>query len=301
MKIVFIFFTILFFYILICLTTFAKSPQVDITYIQLGLIHNYHLDPDFNYPASALISIVDAVKPDMICGEATAQQWQTGLAGLFPFENRILEYAGKKHGTKFVPVDWRTTYAECKEIMEVIKKYSTSEFIKNTQTERENLTKDFEEKFLNKSKNKKLFQYIHTTFLKESGLYHAETERFYGDVPYGFWYRRNLNIFHNCYTEAKRMGAKKVLVAYGAEHQYILDHLFKLLPNSKSVSILDFMPDLRINLRPIKLPPELKVIFLEDQINLKNYIKTLPENSDEKKELITGRIAGFETILNSLF
>lgn len=66
------------------------------SFIQVGLIHNYHFDPNFNYPPSALISIVENVKPDLICGEAVESQWNSGLAGLFPFENRILDNVRKR-------------------------------------------------------------------------------------------------------------------------------------------------------------------------------------------------------------
>lgn len=279
----------------------ASKEQSDVTYIQLGLIHNYHLDPDFHYPASTLISIIDAVKPDMICGEAVAKQWQSGLAGLFPFENRVLEYAGKRYGATFVPVDWRTTYAEAKEIMEVIKKYLPPEFVIAANLEREKLETNFEETLLTKNKNENFFYYVHTRFLTDSGLYHAATEKFYGDVPYGFWYRRNLNIFNNCRAEAERLHAKKVLVAYGAEHQYILDSLFKLLPRARSVGVLNVVKVQDIDLKPTKLPLELKEIFLADQKKLRLYVNSLPENSDERKELATKRIPGLEKILNFLF
>ena len=79
-------------------SVFAGKESGPIQFIQLGLIHNAHFDSAYHYPPSMFLDIVEKVKPDLICGEAEEESWNKGLAGVYPFENRILEFAGKKLG-----------------------------------------------------------------------------------------------------------------------------------------------------------------------------------------------------------
>ncbi len=288
------------------LTSFAKSKtnvgndNKKITFVHLGLIHNSHLDDSFNYPPSTLIFIVDQLKPDLICGEAVTEFWVKGLSGLYPFENRILEFAGQKFKSNFAPVDWRTSYPEVKEIFDITKKYLSKEQTGIADKERTKLENDVEEA-MNKAKGPSFFKYIHTKFNYDSAKYHTFSERFYGDIPNGFWYRRNSNIVVNCYEEAKRIGANKVLVAYGAEHQYMLHSLLQFFPDAKSQLLGEVLNLDKIPTTRHKLPSELKLIFENDLDKLKAYVDTLPKNSEEKKELIEKRIPGLQNVISILF
>lgn len=54
-------------------------------------------------------------------------------------------------------------------------------------------------------------------------------------------------------------------------------------------------------MKPKKLTAELKEVFEQDLLNLKTYMKSLPENSDEKKELSEKRLPGLEKLITALF
>ena len=81
-----------------------RGPQVWV----LTTAHSFHLKEGFGFTLSDLMNQIAAIKPDLVCGEITAQHYRSNIAGgLYPLENVPIEHAAITAGAVFYPADWR--------------------------------------------------------------------------------------------------------------------------------------------------------------------------------------------------
>ena len=92
-----------------------------------------------------------------------------------------------------------------------------------------------------------------------------------------------------------------MLIAFGAEHQYVLDSLIRFFPKVRIRKIGDVVNFNAIDMKPQKLPTDLKVVFESDLNNLVKYVGSLADSSDEKKEMQSKRVPGLRKIIEDIF
>jgi hypothetical protein len=86
------------------------APAVPEVYL-IGSIHDMHFEERYHYSLVDLQRQVLAQHPDVICGEITPEAYNAPMEGNFPPEAAMLAEMASGWGARFVPSDWRVSFA----------------------------------------------------------------------------------------------------------------------------------------------------------------------------------------------
>ena len=184
-------------------TPTSSGPEV----ILLGTAHNLHFKAESHYSLPDLRSEVEALQPDLICGEIEPEAYQGPMEGYFPPEAAYLAEIAPALHARFAATDWRIAKAwqdraeqmEPKEIKDKIEAL-TREQAKQIQSQ------------------PSLFDFLHTKNLSIADYQFEQLagENTVSDIALGAWHERNRRIVENCLDAAA--GSHRIVFVYGAGH-----------------------------------------------------------------------------------
>jgi hypothetical protein len=183
-----------------------SQPEV----ILLGTAHDLHFKQESHYSLADLRSEVEALHPDLICGEITPEAYQGPMEGYFPPEAAYLAEIAPTLHARFAPTDWRIAKAwqdraeqmEPKEVKDKI-----DELAKKQAKQMQSMT------------DASLFDFLHTKALEIADYQFEQLagENTVSDIALGAWHERNRRVVENC-LDAAGTGASRIVFVYGASH-----------------------------------------------------------------------------------
>jgi len=182
-----------------------SKPEV----ILLGTAHDLHFKPESHYSLADLRTEVEALHPDLICGEITPEAYQGPMEGYFPPEAAFLAEVAPTLHARFAVTDWRIakawqSRAEEMEPKEIKDKLGA-------------LTQDTAKQMQSQSEPS-LFDFLHTkgVALADYQFEQVVGENTVSDIAMGGWHERNRRIIENCMDAAS--GAARIVIVFGAGH-----------------------------------------------------------------------------------
>lgn len=185
--------------------TASSIPEI----ILLGTAHDLHFEAENHYSLPDLRTEVEALHPDLICGEITPEAYRGPMEGYFPPEAAYLAELAPTLHARFAAADWRIAKAwqdraEQMEPKEVTDKVDalTKEQAKQRQSQTE----------------PSLFDFLHTRGVAIADYQFEQVigENTVSDIAMGGWHERNRRIVENCLDAAG--GARRIVIVYGAGH-----------------------------------------------------------------------------------
>ncbi len=186
-------------------TTAASNPAV----ILLGTAHDLHFKAESHYSLADLRNEVEALHPDLICGEITPEAYQGPMEGYFPPEAAYLAEVAPMLRARFAATDWRITKAwqsraeemeprEVKDKVEAMTEETTKEMQSQTEPT--------------------LFDFLHSKGVTISDYQFEQVigENTVSDIAMGGWHERNRRIVENCLDADA--GSRRIVMVYGAAH-----------------------------------------------------------------------------------
>ena len=79
--------------------------------ILLGTAHELHFKPESHYSLADLQNELEALHPDLICGEIAPEAYQGPMEGYFPPEAAYVAEIASQLQARFAPTDWRIAKA----------------------------------------------------------------------------------------------------------------------------------------------------------------------------------------------
>ena len=181
------------------------NPEV----ILLGTAHDLHFKPQSHYSLADLRNEVDALHPDLICGEITPEAYQAPMEGYFPPEAAYLAEVAPVLHARFAAADWRIAKAW----------QSRAEQMEPPEIKRklDDLTKQMAGQMQAQSEPS-LFDFLHTKALAAADYQFEQVagENTDTDIALGAWHERNRRIVENCLDAAA--GARRIVFVFGAGH-----------------------------------------------------------------------------------
>jgi hypothetical protein len=183
----------------------SSNPEV----ILLGTAHDLHFKAESHYSLADLRNEVEALHPDLICGEITPEAYQGPMEGYFPPEAAYLAEVASTLHARFAATDWRITKAwqsragamEPKEVTDKVEALE-KEIAKQMQSQTEPTLFDFYH-----SESVSLEDYKFEKVIGENTV---------SDIAAGGWHERNRRIVENCLDAAA--GSRRIVIVYGAAH-----------------------------------------------------------------------------------
>jgi hypothetical protein len=183
----------------------SSNPEV----ILLGTAHDLHFKAENHYSLADLRNEVEALHPDLICGEITPEAYQEPMEGYFPPEAAYLAEVAPVLHARFAATDWRITHAWQSRAEEMEPK--------EVKDKLEELTKETAKQMQSQAEPT-LFDFLHTkgVALADYQFEQVIGENTVSDIAMGGWHERNRRIVENCLDAAR--GAGRVVIVYGAGH-----------------------------------------------------------------------------------
>lgn len=183
----------------------SSNPEV----ILLGTAHDLHFKPENHYSLIDLRNEVEALHPDLICGEIVPDAYQGPMEGYFPPEAAYLAEIAPTLHARFTPTDWRIAKAwqDRAEQMEP----------KDVRDKIDALTKEQATQMQSQTEPS-IFDFLHTKSLAIADYQFEQVagENTVTDIALGAWHERNRRIVENCMDAAA--GARRIVFVYGAGH-----------------------------------------------------------------------------------
>ncbi|MGB0045087.1 MAG: hypothetical protein WBP91_18070 [Terriglobales bacterium] len=188
-------------------TTRASKPEV----ILLGTAHDLHFKPESHYSLADLRTEVEALHPDLICGEITPEAYQGPMEGYFPPEAAFLAEVAPTLHARFAATDWRIAKAWQSRAEEMEPKEIKDKL--------EELTEDTAKQMQSQTEPS-LFDFLHTKGLALADYQFEQVvgENTVADIAMGGWHERNRRIVENCMDAASGAGRIVIVIVYGAGH-----------------------------------------------------------------------------------
>jgi hypothetical protein len=190
-------------------TAQLQPPSAHPEVILLGTAHDLHFRPESHYSLVDLRNEVEALHPDLICGEIAPEAYQGPMEGYFPPEAAYLAEIAPLLHAHFIPTDWRIakawqSRAEQMEPKEVKDKIDA-------------LTKEQAQQMQSQT-DPSLFDFLHTKNLALADYQFEELagENTVSDIALGAWHERNRRIVENCLDAAA--GSGRIVLVNGANH-----------------------------------------------------------------------------------
>jgi hypothetical protein len=175
----------------------------------LGTAHDLHFKAESHYSLADLRNEVEALRPDLICGEITPEAYQLPIEGYFPPEAAYLAEIAPALHARFAPTDWRIAKAwqDRAEQMEP----------KEVKDKIDALTKE-QARQMQMQTGPSLFDFLHTKSLAIADYQFEQLagENTVSDIALGAWHERNRRIVENCLDAG--LGSGRILFVYGAGH-----------------------------------------------------------------------------------
>jgi hypothetical protein len=179
----------------------------------IGSVHNMHFEERFHYSLVDLQKQVLAQHPDVICGEITPEAYSAPMEGNFPPEAAMVAEMAAGWGVRFVPADWRVSFAWQRRGEE----QEASDRAKAAEVQAaQNRVKVYFDRFSGIS----LYDYTNG-----SDQYQNMVDRMFeevigentpSDIAAGAWHERNRKIVENCLNEAGP--ARRIVFVFGGSH-----------------------------------------------------------------------------------
>jgi hypothetical protein len=172
-----------------------------------------HFEEHYHYSLVDLQTQVRSLHPDVICGEITPQDFNGPMEGNFPPEAAMLAETAPSWGVRFVPADWRISFAW----QARAEKQETADRSKNAQVNAERTRmKAYYDAFSGES----LCDYTNGSPQFQAMVDHLFEdvigENTPSDIAAGAWHERNRMIVENCLANAG--SAKRIVFVFGNAH-----------------------------------------------------------------------------------
>jgi hypothetical protein len=190
-------------------TSLVPTPEIYL----IGSVHNMHFEERYHYSLIDLQAQIRSLHPDVVCGEITPEDFSGPMEGNFPPEAAMLSEMAPSWGARFVPADWRVSFAwqARGEKQEADNKVKATE----VNAEQDKL-KAYYEAFPGGS----LYDYTNGSPQFQAMVDHMFEdvigENTPSDIAAGAWHERNRMIVENCL--AKAGPAKRIVFVFGAAH-----------------------------------------------------------------------------------
>ena len=190
-------------------TSLVPTPEIYL----IGSVHNMHFEERYHYSLIDLQAQIRSLHPDVVCGEITPEDFSGPMEGNFPPEAAMLSEMTPSWGARFVPADWRVSFAwqARGEKQEADNKVKATE----VNAEQDKL-KAYYEAFPGGS----LYDYTNGSPQFQAMVDHMFEdvigENTPSDIAAGAWHERNRMIVENCL--AKAGPAKRIVFVFGAAH-----------------------------------------------------------------------------------
>ena len=189
------------------LTLAAAAPN---EVILVGTAHTMHLKAEFHYSLADLQQEIEALKPDVICGEITPEAYHGPMEGNFPIEAAFLDEIAPALHAKFVPADWRVAMEWQRRANKLTPKEVKDRAAAIDRQQGEDIMG---------YKGPSLFDYVHSERflgLSDQKFHEINGEDTAADIAAGAWHERNRKIIENCLTGAG--DAQRIVIAIGSNH-----------------------------------------------------------------------------------
>ncbi len=184
------------------------APNVQVFLI--GSIHSMHFIPDNHYSLIDLLDQINALQPDLVCGEISPEAFNKEMEGYFPPEAALLAQMASSLNYRFAPVDWRLDYAT-QSIASEVYPNSVKEQISP-------LIEDYKKR-LQESTCKSAYDFLHNEV--NIAIIDSIFEQIIGtnamaEIAHGSWRERNRRIVENGLAAAGN--ARKIVFVFGSDH-----------------------------------------------------------------------------------
>ena len=184
----------------------SKQPEI----ILVGTIHNWHFNVDNHYSLADLRAEIEALHPEVICGEITPDAFEGPMEGYFPPEAAMLAELAPTLNARFVPADWRMAKAWQTRAEGMIP-CEQAKRIEAMQAQQAALIQGYRGPSLfDLMSSQAMFDLNDRLFEEAIGENNA------ADIAYGCWHERNRRIVENSLDAVP--GARRIVIVFGDAH-----------------------------------------------------------------------------------
>ena len=190
-------------------TITASAPEIYL----IGSAHGMHFEEHYHYSLVDLQAEVRSLNPDLVCGEITPEAFNRPMEGNFPPEAAMLAVLAPSWGARFVPADWRVSFA----LQAEGGAQEAADKAKAAEVDAEQAKMKI---YLDSFPGGSLYDYTNG-----SEQYQAMVDHMFEDVigtntpsdlAAGAWHERNRMIVKNCLENAG--SAKRIVFVFGSAH-----------------------------------------------------------------------------------
>ena len=187
----------------------SAAPEIYL----VGSVHGMHFEERYHYSLVDLEAEVRALHPDVVCGEIARDALDRPMEGNFPPEAAMLAEMAPKWGIRFIPADWRISFAWQ---ARAEKQEAENKAQAGRVDAEQNRIKAYYDAFPGGS----LYDYT-----DDSAQFQAMSDHMFedvigentpSDIAAGAWHERNRMIVENCLSGAG--AAKRIVFVFGAAH-----------------------------------------------------------------------------------
>lgn len=199
---------------LVAQNTGSKAPVVSVPEIYLiGSVHNMHFEERYHYSLVDLQAQIRSLHPDVVCGEITPGDLDGPMEGNFPPEAAMLAEMVPSWGVRFIPADWRISFAW----QARAEKQEADDKLKAAEVNAEQAKmKAYYDGFSGGS----LYDYTNGSPQFQAMVDHLFEdvigENTPSDIAAGAWHERNRMIVENCLVNAG--SARRIVFVFGDAH-----------------------------------------------------------------------------------
>jgi hypothetical protein len=177
--------------------------------ILLGTGHGLHFVAENHYSLADLRNEVEALHPDLICGEIAPEGYEGPMEGYFPPEAAYLAEIAPTVHARFVPTDWRIAKAWQDRAEQMEPKEIKDKIDATTKQQTE---------LMGTQSGASLFDFLHGKNLEIADYQFEQLagENTVTDIALGAWHERNRRIVENCLDADA--GSRRILFVFGANH-----------------------------------------------------------------------------------
>ena len=187
----------------------SAAPEIYL----VGSVHNMHFEERYRYSLVDLQAQVRSLRPDVVCREITPDAFQGPTEGNFPPEAAMLAETAPELGGRFIPADWRISFAWQARAQQ-------QEDADKRQARKINAEQNRIKSYYDAFPGGSLYDYTNG-----SAQFQAMTDHMFeevigentpSDIAAGAWHERNRKIVENCLSGAGP--AKRIVFVFGAAH-----------------------------------------------------------------------------------
>ena len=194
----------------LCAQTQPVQASQDLEVFLLGTAHDLHFKPESHYSLADLRTEVEALHPQLICGEITPEAYHGPMEGYFPPEAAFLSEIAPSLHARFIPSDWRVARAW---------QARAEQFQPKDNKDKIDAISADVAKQMAAGSDPTLFDFLHTkaVAIADHQWEVLAADHTVSDGAMGSWHQRNRRIVENCLAAA-RTDTRSIVFAYGAAH-----------------------------------------------------------------------------------